>query len=162
MHTPSKYQLQLLERYRPKLEQAKLELEKLHAYNDTLPILGFLHLIKPEEVEQMQMDYWWMLERWEGKEKEFHHEGWLPILSSELGMFMDLDTEDFPIIDTIFKFTGDHGYYSDIYFSSPDEIIELIESGQRLKHYREHFEIRLMFKQFEDNPDALRCPDDEF
>lgn len=136
------------------LEDCQAILRYLATYPEVLNEMEISQLLKPEEVFLQYYDWKYLVSQYDGLEKEFFKEYWLPIESDNFQYFIDLSDSKYPIIETIYiKGEGNsEEYISSTLVDSAVDFFLLIENNDECLDY---FEKHLMVKYFPswDEPD---------
>ena len=129
------------------LKDCQAILRYLSTYPDVLQKMEINQLLKPEEVHQQLRSWKHVVSQYEGLEKEFYRDYWLPIEFDNFQFFIDLSKPEYPVIETIYLMGEKNSdeYISSILFESAEQFLLLIENQNELSRY---FERHLMLKYF--------------
>ena len=84
------------------LKDCQFILQYLSSYPDVLYEMEINQLLKSEKVHDQYNDWKKIVSQYEGLEKEFYKDHWLPIESDNYQFFIDLSDPKYPIIETIY------------------------------------------------------------
>ena len=93
-----------LKEWSQQFNKVKFILSYLHTYPVLLKKLKFDDLISPEELDEHQKDWVWLVSKYEGMEKDFFRPFWVPLGKHSLDYFIDLSDPEFPIFEIEYFF----------------------------------------------------------
>ena len=133
--------------FQRELKDCQAILQYLSTYPDVLYEMEINQLLKPEEVHQQFRNWKQLVSQYEGLEKDFYKDYWLPIQFDDYQFFIDLSDPKYPIIETIYIMgeKNSEEYISSNLFESTVQFLLLLESPNQLSNY---FEMHLMLKYF--------------
>ena len=142
------------------LSDCKWILQYLSSYPGVLEEMEIKQLLKPKEVHQQYHDWKHLVSQYQGLEKDFYEDYWLPMEADNYQFFIDLSKPKYPIIETIYVMgkKNEEEYISSILFDSAADFLLLIEDRDALTIY---FEKHLMLKYF-NYMDMFDFEDDPF
>ena len=133
--------------FQTELKDCQFILQYLSTYPDVMQEMEINQLLKPEDVHDQYHAWKQLVSHYEGLEKEFYRNHWLPIEADNYQFFIDLSNPKLPIIETIYVMgeKNSEEYISSNLFESTNQFMMLIENRDELSEY---FDKHLMLKYF--------------
>lgn len=128
-----------------KMFTGKIEslLEFLQPFQENLKNLDKEGTFKPEEILEEYRNWLRLLKQLEHPlEKEFFRQEWVPIITDDLCVFIDLRDEDMAIFETNYFFYEPYQWYRINLFDNISELIDNIKDSEKLKGFYERFKKR--------------------
>lgn len=115
-------------KYGERLEKFRPILQYLNTYPEVISALKIGELIKPEELENHQKEWVWLVSQYDGLEKTHFKPYWVPVERENFNFFIDISNESFPLFDSTFYISKPYSYFNTILFDSITSFMLLIEN----------------------------------
>jgi hypothetical protein len=142
------------------LKEVKDLLDFIHKYPKAMKELHWEDLIKADEVDAVYEEWLWLLERLTDYEADFYQPTWIPIMKTNLNMFIDFSHPDKPIFETMTSVSERREYQQIFMFKKVNILRFMLEFDVNMKKYYERFKIFIIACDFEspDFPEFSKFP----